>query len=491
MNVNQTNFDAVVIGGGTAGMTAATQIAHAGKSVALIERAKTGGDCLYTGCVPSKSLIATARVLHQIRNAGEFGVNVGEPTLDLPRAVARKDHIVARIGVIDAPEALERAGVVVVRGEARFIDPHRVAVSDRLIRGERLVIATGSRPAAPDIPGLIETGFVTNEELMDLTTVPRRLVVIGGGAIGLELGQVFQRFGSLVSIIERADRLLPHDDAEIAAIVGRELARGGIVFHEGAEVARVDHDGPTKRLTIRDSAGGERTVEADEVLVATGRTPNAERLNLAAAGVELDRSWIRVDKHMRTTASHIWACGDVTGPPLFTHVAEDQARTVATNVLGGRASWSDRAIPWATFTDPEAAGVGLTEAEARSRYGEALEVLRLPYAAIDRAVTDGADAGLIKVLLAPGWLHGKLGGEVVGAHIAGERASELIAQFTFQMTWRLPAGLLAKTVQVYPTYSLGGRQAIGLHWTRAERESTASWTERLRDWLSQLKPIGN
>lgn len=308
MNVNQTTFDAVLIGGGTAGITAATQISHAGKSVALIERAKTGENCLYTGCVPSKSLIATARVLHQIRNAAEFGVNVGDSTLDLPRAVARK----VRIGVIDAREALER--VDVVHGEARFIDPHRVAVSDRLTRGEGKVITTGSRTAAPDIPGLIETGFVKTEELMDLTTVVRRLVFIGCGAVGIELGHVFQRSGSRVSIIERADRLLPYDDAGIAAIEGRELERGGITFHEGAEVARVDHDGPTKLLTIRDSAGGERTVEADEILVATGRPPNAERLNVGAAGVELDRSWIRVDKRMRTTAAHIWACGDVTAP---------------------------------------------------------------------------------------------------------------------------------------------------------------------------------
>jgi len=208
----------------------------------------------------------------------------------------------------------------------------------------------------------------------------------------------------------------------------------------------------------------------DQILVATGRTPRTSGLDLEIAGVEHGSRGIVVDDHLRTGAPGIWACGDVIGPPFYTHAAEDQARTVARNILGGRATWSSDTIPWATFCDPECAGVGLSEDAARATCGDRLEVLRFPFSALDRAVTDGADTGLIKVLLAPGWTRGKLGGSVVRAHVCGERASEIVQQFAFLMTWKLPAGLLAKTVQAYPSYSLGARQAIGMHWlTKASR----------------------
>jgi pyruvate/2-oxoglutarate dehydrogenase complex dihydrolipoamide dehydrogenase (E3) component len=482
-------FDVIVIGGGTAGMVAAKQIARAGKRVALVEAARTGGDCLYTGCVPSKSLIATARVLHAIRRADALGIDVAQPTLDLPRAVARKDRIIARIGVADSPDALERAGVTVVHGTARLLGPHVVMVDDCPLRAERLVIATGSRPAVPPIPGLAEAGFLTNEELMACTATPERLAVIGAGPVGLELGQAFRRFGSVVAVIERADRVLPRDDAEIAALVQRGLEQEGIAFHFGSEVVRVDRAGMAKRLIVRAGTGEERVVEADEILVATGRSANVEGLNLEAAEVAVGERGIRVDERLRTTAAHVWACGDVIGPPYFTHVADDQARTVARNVLGGRATWSGRTIPWATFTEPEAAGVGLTEQAARERYGDQLEVLRLRYDDLDRAITDGAGEGLIKVLLAPGWMRGKLGGEVVGAHVAGAQAGEIVQQFAFLLTWRLPAGMLAKTVQTYPTYSLGGRQAIGLHWLRADAAAPSLLT-KLRHRLAGFARAG-
>jgi pyruvate/2-oxoglutarate dehydrogenase complex dihydrolipoamide dehydrogenase (E3) component len=210
---------------------------------------------------------------------------------------------------------------------------------------------------------------------------------------------------------------------------------------------------------------------ADAVLVAVGRAPNVEGLGLAAAGVATGQRGVAVDARLRTTAPHVWACGDVTGPPYWTHAAEDQARTVAANALGGRRTWSGRAVPWVTYTDPEVAGVGLTEAAARERYGDDLEVLRLPYHAIDRAVTeaaDGAAEGLVKVLLAPGWTRGLIGGEVVGAHVVGARAGELIAPFALLVSWRLPAGVLAKAVQAYPTFALGARQAVGLHWSKTD-----------------------
>jgi pyruvate/2-oxoglutarate dehydrogenase complex dihydrolipoamide dehydrogenase (E3) component len=244
------------------------------------------------------------------------------------------------------------------------------------------------------------------------------------------------------------------------------LEREGVSFRLGYTVEQVVPGEDGKRLTLRTRTGATATLAVDEILVATGRAPNVDDLRLDRAGIAVGPGGVRVDGRLRTTAAHVWACGDVIGPPFLTHAAEDQARTVAKNVLGGRATWSARAIPWATFTDPEVAGVGLTEATARSRYGDRLEVLRLPYEQVDRAVTDGASEGLIKVLLAPGWTRGHLGGEVVGAHVVGERAAEIVQQFTFLLAWRLPTALHAKTVQAYPTYGLGARQAIGLHWQR-------------------------
>ena len=482
----RTDFDVIVIGGGTAGMTVATQIARAGRRVALIESDRTGGDCLYTGCVPSKSLIASARLAQSIRDAHAFGIDVGPPRIDLTRVMARKQRIIERIAVADSPETLERAGVTVLTGLARFLDPHVVSLDDRRLRADRLVIATGSRPAIPPIPGLVETGYLTNEGLMELRTLPARLAVIGAGPLGLELGQTFSRLGSQVTVIERGDRVLPRDDAEIAEIARAALEREGVTLHLGAEILRAERDGDGRRLTLRDAANAEHIIEADAILVATGRMPDVDDLGLEAAGVALDGHRVRVDKRLRTTASHIWACGDVIGPPYFTHVAEDQARTVAANVLGGRATWSVRAIPWATFTDPEVAGVGMTERAARERYGDELEVLRLPFEHVDRAVTDGVADGLIKLLLAPGWMRGQLGGEIVGAHVVGPRAGEVVQQFAFQITWRLPAGLLVKTVQTYPTYSLGGRQALGLHWRRRADAASPSRFSRLARRLDDL-----
>jgi pyruvate/2-oxoglutarate dehydrogenase complex dihydrolipoamide dehydrogenase (E3) component len=353
-----TAFDLVVIGGGTAGMTVAKLAARAGQRVALVEADRTGGDCLYTGCVPSKSLLATARVLHQIRQAGDYGVAVGEPALDLARAMDRKEQIIDRIEEADSPAALTRAGVTVIRGAARFIGPRAVIVGERSIRGERFVIATGSRPAAPPIPGLAGAGYVTNVGLMELRRVPRRLAVIGGGPTGLELGQAFSRFGSEVTVVERTGRILGRDDAETAAFVQRRLEREGIAFRLGCQIVHAAQHAAAKRLTLGANDGGETTLDVDEILVATGRAPNVERLGLDAAGVAIGERGVVVDERLRTTAREIWACGDVVGPPFLTHAAEDQARAVAKNVLGGRAAWSGRAIPWATSPIPRSLASG-------------------------------------------------------------------------------------------------------------------------------------
>lgn len=465
-------FDVIVIGGGTAGMTVARQVAKAGKRVILIEADRTGGECLYTGCVPSKTLLASAKRLHQIRQAAEFGIDVGHVSLDWDAVQARREAAIAAIEVHDTPDALEKAGVRVLSGAARLGGEGSVEVEGRHLRADAIVIATGSVTATPGIAGLdmANAHVHTSESLMEIPMLPKRLGVIGGGPVAVELGQAFSRFGSEVTVLGRNARLLPGDDHEIGALVAESLKTEGITIFTGAEVTRVD-PGPVERtLTFRGPSGDERTIGVDEVLVATGRSPRTTGLGLESVGVEQGKHGIVVDDQLRTSVPGIWACGDVIGPPFYTHAAEDQARTVARNILGGRATWSGDTIPWATFCDPECAGVGLSEEAARAEYGERLEVLRFPYSALDRAVTDGADTGLIKVLLAPGWTRGKLGGAVVGAHVCGERASEIVQQFAFLMSWKLPAGLLAKTVQAYPSFGLGARQAIGMHWlTRAPR----------------------
>lgn len=457
-------YDLAVIGGGTAGMTAAVQVAKAGKRVVLVEAERTGGDCLYTGCVPSKSLIATARAIQTIRTAAGHGIDVPAIGFDLATAIERKDGIIATIAPHDSPEFLANAGVEVIHGAARFLDPHRIAVGERVIDAGKIVIATGSRPAVPAIPGLAEAGFVTNVELMERRELPRRLAVIGAGAVGLELGQTFARFGSEVTIIGRGERLLSRDEPASTTILRQALEREGVRLKLETSVERVRHGGAGKTLDLRGKDGSRGMIEADEILVAVGRVPRTEGLGLERAGVETGDNGIGVNQRMRTNVAHIWACGDVTGPPYWTHAAEDQGRTVAANVLGKRKKWSERATPWATYTDPEVAGVGLTERQARERYGDRIDVLRLPYSAIDRAVTDGVTEGLITVILRPGWTKGRLGGEIAGAHIAGHRAGDLINQLAFMIAWHLPAGMLAGTVQTYPSLSLGIRQTVGRHW---------------------------
>lgn len=483
------DYDVIVIGAGTAGITAAREIVRGGKSVALVERNRTGGECLYTGCVPSKTLLATARQLHQIRNARDMAIDAQPPRLDFARLKQRKDAAIAAAGVNDSPEALERSGIAVIKGSARFLGPATVSIDGAAYTAAQFVVATGSAPAVPAIPGLQDSRFLTHESILDIDDIPRRLAIVGAGPTGLELGQAFARFGSRVVVIEQAASILPDVDQDVSRLLHDQLVSEGMEILVSASIDQVELNSRGKRLSMMLSGHTRHEVHVDDVLVATGRVANSQDLSLERAGIATRRSWVVVDRQLRTTAGHIWACGDVVGPPYLTHVADDQARTVARNILAGKESWSDKAIPWSIFTDPEISGVGRSEHEARIRYGEDLEVLQLPYHEIDRAVTDGVETGMIKVMLAPGLNKGVLGGEVVGAQVVGAHAGDLVQQLAFQMRWNLPVGLFARTVQSYPTYSLGVRQAIGKHWLAPEvewaRQSTAA---RLKGWLGDKLP---
>jgi pyruvate/2-oxoglutarate dehydrogenase complex dihydrolipoamide dehydrogenase (E3) component len=455
-------YDLLVIGGGSAGETAARVARRKLGRVALVERDHLGGDCLWSGCVPTKAMLASAKVAQLARHGKRFGIDVGEVRPDFAAVMARKERIVARIEQTELPAAFEREGIDVLIGPARFRDARHVEVGDRMIETRRVVVATGSRPAVPPIEGLKETGFITNVEAVRLSTLPASLAILGGGPIGCEFAQMFRRLGSRVTLVEMEQRLLPREDEEVSDLLARSLTAEGVELRLGRRVTRVERAGTGqegKRLLLS-GGNAEEQVPADEILVATGRSPNTD-LDLEAAGITYDRRGIRTDRELRTSAAGIWAAGDVVGPYLFTHVAAYHGEIAGTNVASGHKKVSYRALPWATFTDPEVARAGMTEAEARERYGRRVTVVRWPLASVDRALCEGAPEGLIKLVLTPGLWLGLGGGELVGAHIIGAQAGEWLHQLLLVMRARLPAGLAVWPVHIYPTLALGVQQALG------------------------------
>ncbi len=448
-------YDVIAIGGGTAGMTAAKLAKQAGATVALVDREQLGGDCLHTGCVPTKTLVASAQLFHDIKRAASFGIRVGPPELDFPAFMRRKDDVIAEIQRTESADTFRDLGVDVVFGEAHFESAHGLRVGETLIEADKFVIAAGSNPVVPD--ALKPASPLTNVDLLGLAELPKSMIVVGGGPIGTEFAQIFQRIGCPVTQVYPGEHILPKEDPELATTLGSVLNGEGVSLEPNARVGRAWREGTTVHAEL--SSG--KTISAEQILVAAGRRPNVGGLALEKAGVQYDASGIRVNAELRTSAEHIWACGDIIGDYLFTHVAYDQARTVAKNLMGKHTKWSDRVVPWTTFTEPELARVGLTETEARQKYGGKVAVLRWPFNKIDRALCEGQPEGLIKVITTPGWLRGKLGGEIVGVHILGDRAGELLHEFLPIMRARLPVGLVAWPIHVYPTLSVGVRASVG------------------------------
>ena len=461
------DYDLVAIGAGTGGLTVTRLVAAKGKRVALIERDRPGGDCLYTGCVPTKALLEAAKLLYHARHGRGLGVVAEDARLDFPavRQHLRRTQEIA--GAVESPEGIARQGVELVQGEARFADPHTVAVGERRLTAANIVVATGSAPAIPAIPGLAEAGFETNAELVEWEELPASLGVVGGGPIGLEFAQMMNRFGVETTVFEALDQLLPRDEPDAAALIGDTLRREGITAYTSARVVRVEPSARGRRVVF-EYEGAERTAECERLLVAVGRRPEVEGLGLEAAGVEYARNGIAVDKRMRTSQPHVYAVGDVAQGYQFTHVAEDQGRAVANTLNGSRSGgWSDRVVPRVTYTDPEVASVGLTVAEAREAH-RGVRVWEVPLAEVDRAVLMGQTEGFIRIVTARGWqrfvpgLSGRVGDEIVGATIVAPHAGDLLMPIVVAMRLRLPAGAVALNMQPYPTLALGVRQAVGL-----------------------------
>ena len=463
--------DICVIGAGSGGLSVAAAAAAFGVPVVLIEKDKMGGDCLNTGCVPSKALLAAAKRAELMRGGEPFGVIAQTVSVDFAQVHAHVHDVIAAIAPVDSVERFVGLGVRVIKGEARFTDPRTVAVGDYEIKARRFVIATGSKAAIPPISGLDATPYLTNETIFDLTALPKHLIVIGAGPVGLELAQAFCRLGSKVTVLEAAQPLAK-DDPECAAIVVDQLERDGVVIRAGVKIASVKRAGENVAVIIS-SAGGEQTIEASHLLIAAGRKPAFGRLNLAAAEIEHDQGGIRVNSKLKTGNRRVYAIGDVAGRAQFTHAANYHAGIVIRNALFRLpAKVDENAIPWVTYTEPELAQTGMTEAQARAR-GYKIRIARWPYHDNDRAQAERQTHGHIKVVT-------DRRGRILGATIVGAQAGELITAWTLAIAQKLNIRAFTGIVMPYPTLSEIGKRAAIDFFTPS---LTRSWLRRIVAWL--------
>ena len=448
--------DLCVIGGGSGGLAVAAGAAQLGASVILIERGEMGGDCLNFGCVPSKSLIASARLAASWRRGPALGIDYQPPRLDLGAIADSVSQVIAAIAPNDSVERFERLGVTVMRGEARFTGPRTLSVNGSEIRPRRFVIATGSHPAVPPIPGLAQLPYLTNETIFSNRVLPEHLIVVGGGPIGIEMAQAYRRFGARVTVLDLGP-LLPRDDPEMVRLLSEQLSGEGIALRPHVAIASAARDNGA--LTIRLS-DGER-IAGSHILIAAGRRPNVEALDLPAAGIAANPHGIVVDARLRTTNRKAFAVGDVAGGPQFTHAALYQAGVVIRNALFRLPAKVDyRALPWVTYTDPELAQVGLTEGAARQQFGDRIRVVSWPFADNDRAQTERDITGLTKIVA-------RRNGRILGASILGAGAGDLIMPWGLAISQRLKIGAVAKLIVPYPTRGEAGKRAAGAFYTPA------------------------
>lgn len=452
------DYDLVILGGGSAGIVAGNVAGALGARVALVEKSRIGGECLWTGCVPSKALLHVADVARTMRTAGtELGLKNARLTRDdCAGALGYVKRKIEAVRVNDATEQMLRDfGVEIVFGESRFLTPHLLRTPQGDLRAAAFLIATGSSPSVPTIPGLADAGFVTNTTLFDLDAIPASLIAVGGGYIGCEMGQALARLGAKVTLLDRGERLLHRDDAELVDLLAETLRNEGVEIVSGATITQV-RAAEGKKTVLAEVRGDRREWIADEILIAVGRAANTAGLALEAAGVTLDQIGnVSVDAAGRTSAPHIWACGDVTGQHQFSHMAEHEAKVLVRNILfPGAQAVPVAIVPWAIFTDPELAHVGLTEAEAREKYGaENIQALRHTFRQDDRAIVENRTTGLVKVIVTG------LNGNIVGAHILGPQAGDMIHEWVLAMRHGLPVRAIADLIHVYPTVSVSNQRA--------------------------------
>ena len=442
------DYDLAVVGGGSAGLTAARFAARLGARVALVEKDRIGGDCTWTGCVPSKTLLKAARVAQEMRTADRYGLRATEPVVDLKRVMDHVRTVIAQVYEAEAPEALQAEGIGVFLGPARFNDPFTLTVADTTLRARRIVLATGARPFVPPVSGLDTTPYLTNESVWDQQALPQRLLVVGAGPVGCELAQAFRRLGTRVTLIDMAEGLLPLEEVDASRVLARRFADESVDLRLSATLQKVWQEGGDVHLL----AGGEELV-GDALLLALGRRPVVEGLGLEQAGVTFDGKGIQVDGKLRTSQKHIYAAGDCIGGYQFTHYAGWQGFVAARNaLLPGVTRGVGSILPWATFTDPEVAHVGLTEAEAREQMGEGVRTAAWPMAQVDRALVESDADGFLKVVY-------NKNGTLLGVTIVAGRAGEMLHEWILAMDRGLKLGDIAGSLHIYPTYSMGSLQA--------------------------------
>ncbi len=452
----QIDADLCIVGGGSGGLSVAAGAAQMGANCVLVEKGKMGGDCLNYGCVPSKSLLAAGHAANAVSEAGRFGVKASPPGVDFAAVNAHVHAVIAGIAPHDSVERFEELGVTVLQEAGRFTGPRELRAGDTLVRARRFVIATGSSPLVPPIPGIDRVSYLTNETVFDLKEAPARLIVIGGGPVGLEMAQAHRRLGCEVAVVEALD-ILNMDDPELVDVVRRRLVGEGIVLHEGAKVTGVAPEGAAIRVTL-ERQGATTQIEGSHLLVAVGRAANVEGMGLAEAGVAHTPRGIEVDARLRTTNKKIFAIGDVAGGYKFTHVAGYHAGIVIRNALFRLPAKADHsAVPWVTFTAPELAHVGLSAAAADAA-GMTPTILRAPFAEIDRARTERTEEGLVKAVVGAR-------GRVLGASIVGAHAGELILPWVLAVQGKLRVKDLASVIAPYPTLSEATKRAAGGYFT--------------------------
>ncbi|MGF7211870.1 pyruvate/2-oxoglutarate dehydrogenase complex dihydrolipoamide dehydrogenase (E3) component [Skermanella aerolata] len=445
--------DICVIGAGSGGLSVAAGAAQMGASTVLIERGAMGGDCLNYGCVPSKSMIAAGRAADTIRHAGRFGVNGHEPQIDFGRVHDHIHGVIAAIAPNDSVERFEGLGVKVIQADARFTGPDTVEAGGTTIKARRFVLATGSRASHPPIPGLDAVPFLTNETVFERKAAPEHLIVIGGGPIGVEMAQAHRRLGADVTVLQKGS-ILPKDDPDLVAVVRGRFVADGVGLREEVDIAQVERHGNGIAAVLADGT----RIEGSDLLVAAGRQANVDGLGLEAAGIEFSSKGVTTDARLRTTNRRVFAVGDVAGGPQFTHIAGYHAGIVIRNVLFRLPAKVDySALPWVTYTDPELAHVGLTEAQARESHKD-IRILTWDFEENDRAQAERETEGRVKVLTLPN-------GRILGASIVGPHAGELIQVWCLAISQKLKIGAIASMIAPYPTLGEAGKRAAGSFYT--------------------------
>lgn len=438
--------DLFVIGGGSAGMKTARTVARTGYKVAVAEAKETGGECFWAGCIPTKALLRAASVWQLVREASEFGMHTGELHGNFADAMGYKKSIMQKLAG-DSPKdaGLSKLGALYFNEKASFESANEIRVGNQVIKARKILIATGTDPSIPPIPGLEEAGYITNREAVDLEHLPKQIAVIGGGPIGLEFSQIFHRFGATVTVIESSSHVLPREDSTIAMLAQESIIRQGIAIKSATSVKSISKSGNCKTLVLQTAMGEER-LECDEILISTGRVPATKGLNLAAAGFDDDGKALTVNLMLQTSVPNIYAAGDVTGGYQFTHVASYMGGVAAMNMFGSTPRLADtRVLPRCTYIDPEVASVGITELEAKAA-NIPIRVQCALYSDLDKPVLYNRTDGIVKLIISA------VDDQILGAHILGDSASSIISEIAVCMQNRLPVQAIANTMHAFPSF---------------------------------------